>query len=566
MEKQLYFSPAQFMVEAPFCLVAGDAKAYTLVFHAEEPVTGKMLLTADRADGETVIDMAEFSGKICRYTMCNAMYEVPGPLSVTVSVQCGDTILTSNRLSFRVLPAANAGTVEAQDRYPVLTQLIFEVTDAVNFAESALNAITEAQNRLLPEASADRAGNILCLRKKENTTLRYFTADLENNSEYVLGAGVLDKDTAFIELDADLFEGANISDGATFGFTFIPVEADASYDYDVVAEEITQTEQGYLFAFPTESCPLMDSVSADSLLDVFESVQINGEYPEKRVEAVWETPENVIPDTFLEQHAISPALKQAREYADSADTDLRNAVNGNMQDLALLLQSQDVINLSEAKAYTDTAEQKAKAYADEKTEQALQDANLHADEKADKAEKNAKAYTEEYIDSKIQVERTFTVTEKEGIIAIPDICGKIKKIKAWFESETKDGVTAPRVSFLNKNKSEITYFEMEFYQNDYYVVDFENQTMIAYNTEDPDDINDVSDFYAKQIQAIVGNKSIRFVKVTQYDGSPEYTIPRYTAKAEITYETTINRKFADSKEYTDTSIQQAVLDSWEVAV
>ncbi|MBR3942430.1 MAG: hypothetical protein IKJ55_03645 [Clostridia bacterium] len=367
MEKQLYFSPTTFTVEAPFCLVAGDANAYTLVFHAEEPVYGKMLISADRADGETVTDIAEFTGKICRYTMCNAMYEIPGPLSVSVSVQSDNTILTSNRLVFRVLPAPNTGTVEADDRYPVLTKLILETKEAYESAENALHAILETRERLLPQASAEQAGSILCLKEKETPTLRYFTADLENNSESITDAGILNNDTVFIELSADLFGDITLkSDDAIFGFTFIPVETDTSCDYDVIAQEIIPTETGYIFTFPIESCPLLESVTEVTLFDVFESIRINGEYFVRSTKAAWETPDRAIPADFLEQNAVLPALEQAKAYTDQKFT--------------------------EAKAHTDTLENNVLANTTQIYDELKGYTEMYADQKA------SELYAEMYSD------------------------------------------------------------------------------------------------------------------------------------------------------------------------
>ena len=276
MEKQLIFTPATFYVEAPFYLVAGDARAYTLVFHAGESVDGTMLLSATRADGETVTDSTEFSGRVCRYTMCNAMYETEGLLTVRVTVYTGEKVLTSNELSFTVLPAANAGTVEKEDRYPILTKLILKTREIATDAQTALQEITNAKNKLLPVSSEADAGKILYLRKKENVKLQYFTAELETKSDCVLEAGLADEDTAFLEIDKSVFAEAGpsdpTSDDCVFGLTFIPSSIDASTDYDVVAEAVTTTDSGYIFSFPLSSCPLMESVTERNLFDVFESV------------------------------------------------------------------------------------------------------------------------------------------------------------------------------------------------------------------------------------------------------------------------------------------------------
>ena len=320
MEKQLYFSPTVFMVEAPFCLVAGDTEAYTLIFHAEESVSGKMILTAERADGETVTDYAEFDGKICRYTMCNAMYEVPGPLMVNVTIQRQDTTLTSNRLSFRVLPAPKEGTITADDRYPLLTKLILEVDDTSIRAENALNKIISAEEKLLPETKNEQAGKILCLKQKEFPELRFLFEELENFPEYIEDAGILDQNTAFITLSNELFankEGLNpLVEENIFGFTFIPIETDTSSDFDVIVEEVTASGHDFTFIFPLEDCPLMENVTDENMFDVFQSVRISGEYFTTSVKPTWISPENAIPDSFLDAHAIAPAFAQAKAYTD----------------------------------------------------------------------------------------------------------------------------------------------------------------------------------------------------------------------------------------------------------
>ncbi len=326
MEKELIFTPTTFYVEAPFYLVVGDAKAYTLVFHTEKSIEGSMLLTATRADGETVADSVDFSGKVCRYTMKNAMYAAEGKLSVRVTVHTGDMILTSNELIFQVLPAANTATIESDDRYPILTKLILQTEEAVKDAESALNQLKETQNKLLPDSSLSDVGKILYLKKKQNTELQYFTAELENNSEYILDAGLLDSDTAFLEISSALFQNTDLTDptqeSCAFGLTFIPSNTDASTDYDVVAEEITASGDGYIFAFPLSACPLMEDASADTLFEIFESIQLNGEYLKEETKAVWASPEEALPGTFLDEYVISPALKLAKAYADKKDAEI----------------------------------------------------------------------------------------------------------------------------------------------------------------------------------------------------------------------------------------------------
>ena len=320
MEKELIFTPKTFFMEAPFYLVAGDAQAYTLVFHAPENIEGTMTINALRADGETVTDIVEVMGRVTRYTLCTAMYDIEGPLKVRIMVQTGDSLLTSNEISFEVLPAANSGTITADERYPILTALVLQTQAAAVSAEITLKKIMEAENKILPDSTLQDTGKILYLRKKENTELEYFSAELESHGYYVADAGTLDNDTAFIEVDETVFKNAGLSnpthDSCAFGITFIPSDLDTSTDYDVIIDEVSHTANGYLLTFPLSQCPLMEDVTADNIFSVFESAQLNGEYIKEETEAIWVRPEDALPGTFLDEYIISPAFELAQKYTD----------------------------------------------------------------------------------------------------------------------------------------------------------------------------------------------------------------------------------------------------------
>ena len=365
MEKQLIFTPKTFFVEAPFYLVAGDVQAYTLVFHAPEHIEGTMTVNAIRADGETVADIIEVSGKVVRYTMFSSMYEVEGPLSVRIMIQSGDTVLTSNEISFEVLPAANNSTMKADDRYPALTALILHTQSAAISAEMALKKIQDVQNKLIPDSTLQDTGKILYLRKKDNAELEYFTVDLESHGYYITDAGILNNETAFVEVDEVVFQQAGLTDptheSCAFGITFIPSNLDTSTDYDVIVDEVSRTASGYMLSFPLSQCPLMENATEDNLFSLFESAQLNGEYIKEETEAIWVHPEDALPGTFLDEYVISPAFELSKNYTNQQTqaviSDMQEALNRRISQNENNMHSVLVSGGEQEKSSTDEIEE-----------------------------------------------------------------------------------------------------------------------------------------------------------------------------------------------------------------
>lgn len=96
-------------------------------------------VTAVRADGEAVYDLAATEGNEAIITLKNNCYTQPGELSVFVTLtDAAGRAVTNGVLHFDVRRGyADGGDITADDRYPVLTELIDEVREALSGATAS---------------------------------------------------------------------------------------------------------------------------------------------------------------------------------------------------------------------------------------------------------------------------------------------------------------------------------------------------------------------------------------------------------------------------------------------
>ncbi len=101
-------------------------------------------VTAVRADGEAVYDLAATEGNGAVITLKNNCYAQPGELSVYVTLtDAAGRAVTNGVLHFDVRRGyADGGGITADDRYPVLTELIDEVREALSGATGSNKTVS----------------------------------------------------------------------------------------------------------------------------------------------------------------------------------------------------------------------------------------------------------------------------------------------------------------------------------------------------------------------------------------------------------------------------------------
>nr|DAZ26023.1 MAG TPA: glycoprotein repeat protein [Caudoviricetes sp.] len=121
-------------------LVCGDTQAYKLVIPTAQYGGADIIkVTALREDGVTVIGSAPIPGAEAEYTLQNNMYAMEGQVKIRVSLIKDESILTTAELVFDVLSAADETGIDADDRYPVLSQMLVTATHVVeqgNYAQA----------------------------------------------------------------------------------------------------------------------------------------------------------------------------------------------------------------------------------------------------------------------------------------------------------------------------------------------------------------------------------------------------------------------------------------------
>ena len=149
MKKEILVTPKQFYVSAPIELVADDVNAYELVFRAPCDISGgTFLISATRADGTKLSDKGAVEGKTARYVLKNSLYSLQGVLKIRATVSDGrGTVITTNEITFNVLEGNGEAEAVEDDRFPVLTELIFKVNDLKDGLETAEDRITAAVQR-----------------------------------------------------------------------------------------------------------------------------------------------------------------------------------------------------------------------------------------------------------------------------------------------------------------------------------------------------------------------------------------------------------------------------------
>ena len=343
MKKEFLITEKQFHVTSPAPLIADDANCYELVFYAPCDLTGcAFMVTATRADGKSFTGLGNVSGKTARYTFENSMYAVEGTLEVRTTITTKDgEVLTTNEITFNVLKGtSNNEAVEAETSYPILTQLIMKVegfteeapelieraTNAARRAENAadsaethgmyaeiqaenaesaansasfqanrarvlLDEVEAASDALPPEFSAEDEGKILYLSKNSIVCdMQEFSESYTEDDNVIFDAGLLDEDTAFIDISGIELNQHGVSDPlddrCMFAFQLIPDSSDYATDYDVLIDEVQETDGGYRMVFRAESCePFAENniQSASDLFGYFEGVQFSAEFREQFV-------------------------------------------------------------------------------------------------------------------------------------------------------------------------------------------------------------------------------------------------------------------------------------------
>ena len=144
------------------CLVADDVQAYRIVYRTGQDLEGcTFQVTAIRADGQRVVDIGEVAGDTACYTLKNNMHSVPGELRLRLTVQSPDgSVLTSKEVNVAVVEGNGEPDVSADDRVPVLTELIIQATsaaEACNAAAGRAEAAAEAVNGHMTDPAAHAA-------------------------------------------------------------------------------------------------------------------------------------------------------------------------------------------------------------------------------------------------------------------------------------------------------------------------------------------------------------------------------------------------------------------------
>jgi len=113
---------------ASFPLVAGDVRAYEIQLDLGEDVeNAEFKVTAFRSDGEVVEDLGSVEGGICRYTIQNNMYSVPGELTIRLAVVHNSSVLTDREIIFEVLSGSGA-TLEPSTAVTINDSVILRVS------------------------------------------------------------------------------------------------------------------------------------------------------------------------------------------------------------------------------------------------------------------------------------------------------------------------------------------------------------------------------------------------------------------------------------------------------
>lgn len=372
MKKEFVVSGKQFYIHEAMPLVSGDANCYELVFYAPCNLEDSVFtVTATRPDGEIFTAMGEVSGKKARYVLDNSMYAVAGPLKVRTVITAADgSVITANEITFEVIEGTNNDSaVEADTNYPVLTQLILRFEDmmagvpavkevidkaeetisdaetkaifAASSAEKAESAAKKAESvadkaewfmqkvdgireALPPPFTVDDEGKFLFLSRNGTVSeIASVSGSYTKDDNIITDAGLLDEETAFIDISAaeiyDLGISNPLDERCAYAFQLMPDSLDYTTDFDVMAESVEETDNGFRLIFPADHCEPFAAnniQSASDLFAFFETVQLNAEYPKACVTPTWGTEEEILSPAYLDECIISPAVSLANRYTD----------------------------------------------------------------------------------------------------------------------------------------------------------------------------------------------------------------------------------------------------------
>ena len=362
MKKQFLMSERQFYVTENMPLVADDSNCYELVLYTQNDLSDAVFtVTATRSDGESFTGVGIVDGKTARYTLDNNMYAKEGPLKVRTTITTTDkTVITANEITFEVIRGTNKDeALKADTNYPVITQLIVRIEELTGsipaaaekaettaiFAQSAGEAAVSSGNAaqavadkakwlieeaelvadaLPPTFSQEDCGKILYLTKNGAVSdIASVSVSYGEEDCIITDAGLLDEERAFIDMSgAELLElgiADPMDDRCLFAFQLMPDSLDYTTDYDISAEEVEETDDGYRMIFPASHCePFAENniQSASDLFAIFEKVQFNADFPKDMTSPAWGTPDEVLPAAFLDEKIISPAVRLSKEYAD----------------------------------------------------------------------------------------------------------------------------------------------------------------------------------------------------------------------------------------------------------
>ena len=150
-------SNTSFFIHISEPLVGNDVNSYCINIEFDEELQdAQLIICAMRADGEIITDSAIITGREALYTLKNNMYSVPGEVNIRLRVVNGGMMLTEKQLIFTALEGYGEGST-ADDRLPVLENLIVEAQKATAEAREAAERVPEMEGDIRENTSAIEA-------------------------------------------------------------------------------------------------------------------------------------------------------------------------------------------------------------------------------------------------------------------------------------------------------------------------------------------------------------------------------------------------------------------------
>ncbi|MBQ2968662.1 MAG: hypothetical protein IJE10_11165 [Clostridia bacterium] len=568
---QIHTAKHQFPFFA-FPLVSDDVNAYEIVLTAPEDISNcSFEVTAFRADGKKLLGLGRCFGNRATYVMENEMHSVVGDLTVRTAVVSPDgSCLTTNELLFKVEKPNGADAIAAGTNTGVLTQILVnisqmnqELNEKIN--SSKLEAVSESKmytdgcveklEKSFPACEIEGKAVLVCAQHYVSTdeiteldtqdsgyinltVSGDLTVDISAKNKYVFFNPSTDEKlicTVFVALTGDVKElELYAPDTDTTAFTLETFKETYPY-YGVLAENKWESANDLLKpAFDYAETYTDNKVGDTSIkhettvdIDVSDSkyvldFSLNPIFISKVT--LYEDPETVDDEAH-------DACSVEFYYADGSNF-IIGAEEVSMPVVFNKNEGKAVVEIRAGNGNSDyvfvnytwftKSDVSVKEYVDDKVSKTLSSAKLYADEKLDDAKK--------YADG----EKTIVLPERltGGVYELPDDCVGVKSATIIW-NETLTGSDTSYIYLWGKDVPTELHPEDAKGRFEYFYADGLTQEIVFTGFENRSDVKNI-------------------ISSTDVCESGIVSITYYTK--------------TKANAYTDASIQQAILDSWEVGV